>query len=382
MFETSYIQLDSQKYLSNLAFLTKEFSLKTCVCLVIKGNAYGHGAHEIMNLAQDFGHSIFAVFSANEALDVLPAKRLDSRLLIMGDIDFPQMEWAIEHGLELCINNPTSLNEALQIAQKMKTAAKIHLEFETGMNRLGFEVDEFAQIEASLAQHPGDYETKGFCTHLAGSESIQNFKRVKKQISNFDKICRDFAERNIRPEDHHIACSAAAIRIPKSRYQMIRVGILQYGFWPSHETYIEYITKKNADHNPLQRIITWKSRVMAVKKVSAGQYVGYGTSFMANSKRNLAIIPVGYSDGFARSLSNQGHVLVRGQRAPVVGTVNMNALTVDVTDIAGVDIGDEVVLIGGQGDQIITISSFSDISNQLNYELLSRLSRDIPRIIV
>lgn len=382
MFETSIIEIDAEKYRSNLRFLQKTFGPEAELCLVIKGNAYGHGEKEIMNLALDAGIRTFGVFSAKEALRVIDSRREGTRLIITGDIDFSEIEWAIENDFEFHVNNPRILSSALDYAKRIKKKAKIHIEFETGMNRLGFEKDELAALAKCLRENRDHFELKGFCTHLAGAESFSNFPRVKNQVLTFDENREQFREQDLVPEQNHAACSAAAIRFPTMRYEMVRIGILQFGYWPNHETYVEYIANSEIEHDPLKPVMTWKSRVMSTKNVAKGEYVGYGNAFLANADRQLAVIPVGYSDGFSRSLSNQGRVLVRGCQAPVVGTVNMNALTVDVTDIPGIHIGDEVVLIGRQGDQSITVASFSDFSNQLNYELLSRLPPNIPRLII
>ena len=162
---------------------------------------------------------------------------------------------------------------------------------------------------------------------------------------------------------------------------MVRIGIMQYGFWPSDETLINYLSKKEEKVDPLQRVISWKSKVMSTKEVNTGEFIGYGTTYLAHKKMKIATIPVGYAHGFSRSLSNQGRVLIKGKRVGVVGIVNMNLMTVDVTDIPEIQKGDEVVLIGKQGDLAISVASFSELSNQLNYELLTRLPYKIPRII-
>ena len=186
----------------------------------------------------------------------------------------------------------------------------------------------------------------------------------------------------LQPDKCHTACSAAAMRYPDTRMDLVRIGILQYGFFPSRELQVELNHKRGIPLDPLRRIISWKSRVMDVKYVGAGEFVGYGTSYLANADMKIATIPVGYSHGYSRSLSNQGRVLIRGQRVVVVGTVNMNMISVDVTQVEGVEKGDEVVLIGQQGELEISVSSFSEFSDQVNYELLTRLPRDIPRKVV
>jgi alanine racemase len=169
---------------------------------------------------------------------------------------------------------------------------------------------------------------------------------------------------------------------PNMRMDLVRIGILLYGFWPSPETFISHLTKQKLHEDPLQRVISWKSKIMSIKSVKMGEFIGYGNSYFSRRKMKVATIPVGYCHGFARSLSNSGRVLVRGQRADVVGVVNMNLVMVDITDIESVEIGDEAVLIGNQGDKTITVYSFTEMTEQLNYELLTRLPENIPRIIV
>ncbi len=381
MFETSYIELDSKVYAQNLKFLRSEVAQKAKFCSVIKGNAYGHGDKQFVQIAQNEGVRIFSVFNAFEALKVHTSLLTDSRLIIMGDIDIPQLEWAIENNIEFFIHHPQYLDAAIIAAKKMNKAAQMHLELETGMNRLGLEKTEYDEIIRKIQSNSQHLLIKGICTHFAGAESINNYHRIKNQQKSFESSLKYFRGHDLGPYEVHASCSAAAIRMKKSRYDLVRIGILQYGLWPSQETFIDYISKKVNQSNPLKRIISWKSRVMSLKNVPMGAYVGYGTSYLTESPKKMAVIPVGYCDGFSRLLSNQGRVLIRGKRVSVAGTVNMNAITVDVTTIPDVQIGDEVVIIGQQDDQEISVSSFSDYSNQLNYELLSRLPMDIPRII-
>lgn len=172
------------------------------------------------------------------------------------------------------------------------------------------------------------------------------------------------------------------MQYPATCFDRVRVGIMQYGFFPTLEVRIAWSTANPDRANPLQRVLTWKTRVMNTFSVEKGAFIGYGTSYQATESMRLANIPIGYSHGYSRSLSNQSHVLIRGKRAPVVGVVNMNQLTVQVSHIEGVEPGDEVVLIGHQGEDEITVSSFADTSSLVNYEMLTRLPTDIPRVVV
>ena len=179
-----------------------------------------------------------------------------------------------------------------------------------------------------------------------------------------------------------MASSAATIRYPKTRYDLVRTGIVQYGFFPTQEILVHYLDKHKNVLNPLRRVLSWKTKVMDVKTVKAGEYIGYGNSFFTNVPTKIAIIPVGYSSGYNRSLSNKGKVLIRGKRLDVVGTVNMNMMIVDISEASDVTKGDEVVLIGKQENQEISVSSFSDLSQVINYELLTQLPKEIQRKIV
>ena len=160
---------------------------------------------------------------------------------------------------------------------------------------------------------------------------------------------------------------------------MVRIGIASYGFWPNPETRQLFLQKNDLPNDPLQRILTWKSKVMSINKVPANAYVSYGKSYQTTRPSRIATVPVGYGYGFSRNLSNNGHILVGGRQAPVVGFVNMNMVVIDVTEIPDVQVHDEAVLIGKQGDHTMTVNSFSDMNNSMNYELLTRLPDHIPK---
>jgi len=162
---------------------------------------------------------------------------------------------------------------------------------------------------------------------------------------------------------------------------MVRIGILQYGFWPSPETLIQYVHKRTDKTDPLTRVLKWKSKIMSVKEVAEGEFISYGTNYLAQENKRIAVVPVGYSSGYSRVLSNNGRVLVKGAFADVIGLVNMNMMIIDVSQIPEASRGDEVVLIGKQGDNEITVNSFSAMSDTMNYELLVRLPQNIERKI-
>ncbi|PKP28531.1 MAG: alanine racemase [Bacteroidetes bacterium HGW-Bacteroidetes-18] len=379
---TSYLEISKSALEHNLQFLKNYIGNGVQISSVVKGNAYGHGLEVFVPLAENCGINHFSVFSADEALRVYNAKTKKSSIMIMGLINNDQLEWAIENNIEFYVFEIDRLKKSLETAQKIGKKANIHIEVETGMNRTGFANDQLPAVLKLLKNNPDHLYFKGLCTHFAGAESITNYYRIHKQQQVFKKVVKKVASEGLTPQQKHTACSAAALRYPKFQMDMVRLGIIQYGFFPNKETLIEYLTQKKETQNPLRRLISWKSCVMDVKKVKTGEFVGYGTSYLANCDLKIAIIPVGYAHGFSRNLSNQGIVLINGQRVSVVGTVNMNMITVDVTQVNSVEKGDEVVLIGKQGDLEISVSSFSEFSEQVNYELLTRLPENLPRLMV
>ena len=382
MFESSRLELSKSALQQNLRFIQRSLPSTCSLSSVVKGNAYGHGIDLFIPLAEECGVRHFSTFSADEAYEVKRVAKPDSSLMIMGDVEGDALEWAIMNDISFFVFEMDRLRSALDIAQKFDMQARVHLEVETGMNRNGLIEEEFNQVLQLVRENDQAVQVEGICSHLAGAESISNHYRIEQQLERFADVRKRFQSASIQPNAYHLACSAAMMRYASSCYDLARIGIMQYGFFPSREIQIEYTTRHPNDRNPLQRVLSWKSRVMSVREVNRGEFVGYGTSFQAIEGLKVATVPVGYSHGYSRSLSNLGRVLIRGQRAAVIGVVNMNLVSVDVTHIEGIEKGDEVVLIGNQGEQEITVSSFSDASDQVNYELLTRLPAGMPRMVV
>ena len=382
MNSSSEITLKENAIINNIQFLKKKLGPKVKISTVVKANAYGHGIEQIVPLFEKHGIDHFSVFDYGEAVRVYDSLVSPASIMIMGWICDDNMEEAISKGLEFFVFNLDRLKVALEAAKKLNIKAKIHLEAETGMNRSGLDVRELREAISIILENEEFFEIAGFCTHLAGPESISNHSRIQKQLSKYQKMLAILTDNNIKPTYRHVANSAAAFTYPKSRMDLVRVGIMQYGFWSSAETFINYLSNKRSKINPLQRILGWQSQIMAVKAVKVGEFVGYGNSYLAQTETLTALIPIGYSGGYSRSLSNKGRVLIGGMRCSVIGVVNMNMIMADVSNVPDVEVGDEVVIIGKQGDLEIKVSAFSDISDQLNYEVLAHLSERINRRVI
>jgi len=399
----SHIELSRSAYERNLRFLRRQVGPQTRVASVIKGNAYGHGIDVFVPLAEACGVRQFCVFSADEAYEAFRSRTAHSEILIMGEVSGDALEWAISEDIAFYVFDLPRLAEARECARRVGRPARIHLELETGLNRLGLEGEEVDAAIAELRSASDVLRIEGVCTHFAGAESVANEVRVMEQFARYRELCRYLEAQGLPLGTRHTACSAAALSYPDTTLDMVRIGIAQYGYWPSPETRIRYVLERNRrqanahrhpeeaggqlpDHlrgkDPLRRVMRWVSRVMSLKTVLPGEFIGYGTSFLVRQRMRIAAVPVGYYHGFSRALSNLGYVLCCGRRAPVVGLVNMSMIIVDVTGIPDVTRGCEVVLIGRQGRMNISVSSFGELSRNVNYEVLVRIPPSLPRRVV
>ena len=387
MFAPSHIELSKSAFHQNIRFLKDYIGRDVTFCSVIKGNAYGHGIEQFVPMAEECGISHFAVFSADEARLANKHKNsADSHVMIMGMIANEELKWAIEEDVSFYVFELDRLRAAIKQAKKVNKKARIHLHLETGMNRLGLDKSKLKEAVSIIKENSNFVSVDGICTHYAGAESVSNHVRVTDQIENFKEYCSYLEDQGIKEKHKHTACSAATLNYPQTIMDMVRIGIAQYGFWPNRETYMKFL-KNHSDidkvhKDPLQRVMSWKSRVMSVKNVDAGEFIGYGTTYQTSRAEQIASVPIGYAHGFKRKLTNVGIVLINGQRAPVAGLVNMNLITIDVTDITGVEKGDEVVIIGHQDEQEMTVSSFSEMTNYLNYEVLVQIPSRLPRRVI
>jgi alanine racemase len=387
MFAPSHIELSKSAFRQNITFLRDYIGDDVEFCSVIKGNAYGHGIAQFVPMAEACGVRHFGVFSADEARLACQSKtEPESHVMIMGMIGAQEIAWAIEQDVSFYIFELERLKAAVKKAQKLRIPARIHLDLETGMNRLGLENSKLKEAVKIIKENEEWVQVDGISTHYAGAESVSNHVRVSQQIENFKAYCAQLKEQGIEAKYRHSACSAATLNYPETIMDMVRVGIAQYGFWPNRETYMKFLKNHsdfdNLHNDPLKRVMSWKSMVMSTKTVEAGEFIGYGTTYQTSRRQTIATVPIGYAHGFKRNLTNVGIVLINGERAAVAGLVNMNLLTIDVTDIPGVKKGDEVVIIGKQGEQEMSVSSFSEMTNNLNYEVLVQIPSRLPRKVV
>jgi len=371
-----WIELDGKAPEHNLKELKRNTNGNVLFCAVVKSNAYGHGTAQMVKLLNSADW--FAVNSIEEGVE-LRRMGVKKPVLVLGYVPMRQLSEASSEDLRLTVYNRETIKTLGKI-NPGKNEVKVHLKIETGTARQGILLDEIPEfVELILSTKGVIFE--GISTHYANIEDTINSEYAKKQLDIFNCAVNKVRELGANPPIIHTACTAAAILFPQTHFSMLRVGIGIYGLWPSRETYLSTILggRRIPDLRP---VLSWKTRVVQIKTIPEGSYVGYGCTYRTTRKTRLAILPVGYADGYDRALSNTAHVLINGKRARVIGRVCMNLTMVDITDIPDVKLEDEVVLLGRSDSECITAETMAGWAGTINYEIVTRISPYLERRIV
>ena len=339
--------------------------------VAVKGNAYGHGLVECSKIFLKAGADYLCVNDLWEA-EKLRSAQIKSPLLIMGYTSLKDLKKAVELDCDLIVYNL----ETIEALGKLKKPVNVHLKIETGNHRQGIEIKDLLKFIASFKKHK-NLILKGVSTHFADIEDRIDHKYAIYQMAEFKKAVEMLQKNGLEPEFKHCANSAAALVLPEAYFNFVRVGIGAYGLWPSEKT------KQAASPTlKLPPALTWKTLVAQVKDVKKGDLIGYGCTYEMSKKGRIAVLPVGYYDGYSRSLSNKGRVLIKGKFAPIVGRVCMNMIMVEVSHIRNVKLEDEVVLIGQQGNETLTAEEMADLLGTINYEVVTRINEELERKLV
>ncbi len=375
-----WVEVSERAYAANLGFFRRLVGPGVELSAVVKSNAYGHGFEQIAGLAARHGADSFCVHSLDEALRLRRAGFAHD-VLIMGPAPPGRLGEVVEHDFRLVLFARATAERLAELTAALAKTVRLHLKLETGTHRQGVEGDELDELAAFLKRHPA-LVVEGVYTHFANIEDTTRRDYADHQIGRFETGLARLAAAGLEPPKRHAACSAACLVVPRTRFDMVRLGISQYGLWPSKETCLSYRLDHPGEEPALEPVLAWKTRITQVKRVPAGRFVGYGCTYQTTRDSLVAVLPVGYADGYDRRLSNQAHVLVRGRRAPVRGRVCMNLTMVDVTDVPGAEPGDEAVLLGTQGDQEVTADHLAGLVGTIHYEIVTRINWDLPRIVV
>lgn len=374
----TWVEISRSNLIHNIRIFRELVGENRILCPALKANAYGHGLSECAPIMVEAGADWLGVNALFEAMS-LKENGIQAPIYIMGYIDLAELPLAVENGFHFVVYNAETLHELALITRKLQKPALTHLKVETGIHRQGVldgELDEMLE----LYRNNSLVRMEGMAAHFANIEDTTDHSFAELQLKNFEKAIERVAKEGFDPKYIHTANTAATILFPKTHFTMVRTGVGNYGLWPSNETYVSAL--QEGKKISLKPVMTWKTKVAQIKKVAAGSYIGYGCTYKTGHDSVIAILPVGYYDGYDRGLSNNAYVLVGGKRAPVRGRVCMNMMMVDVTDVRGVKIEDEAVLLGKQGEEEVTAEQLANWIGTINYEVTTRINEKIPRKVV
>lgn len=360
------INVDNYRY--NISTLKARLKADMKVLLVVKADAYGHGACELSSYGLDFADYL-GVATIDEAIE-LRNYGISKPILIIGYTDSDDFDKLIDYDITQAVYDVAECKKLSELAISKGKKAKVHIKVDTGMSRIGFLVDETGISAAKELKNLEGLDIEGIFTHYAKADEYDK-KYAVLQRDRFIHFIDELEKDGFSFEIKHIDNSAGAMELHEDEFDMVRMGISMYGLYPSEEVDKEMVLK------PVMSLI---SHVAHVKELDAGVGVGYGWSYVTDKKTKVATVTVGYADGYPRALSNIGRVIIRGQYAPIIGRVCMDQIMIDVTDIEGVSVKDEVILIGKDGDKEITVEEIAAPAASFNYELVCNISRRVPRI--
>ena len=362
----SLIDLDALRW--NFRQVRAKVGPDVKILSMVKAHGYGHGAPRIAEVLAADGSDAFGVATIEEGLELRKA-RIRAPILVVAGAYAEQLDLFIENRLTPVIHDAESLARLEARALKCGVTLKVHLKVDTGMGRIGFLSADLATWLPLLKQLRA-VEIEGVFSHFSHADNVVG-DFTRNQLEIFCDVVQQLRAAGISPVLVHLANSAATITLPAAHFSMVRPGLMLYGIHPSPAM---------ASQISLQPVLSWKSRILQLKRVPAGASISYGRTFITRRESLIATVPVGYADGYSRLLSNVGAMLVKGKRAPVAGTVCMDLTMIDVTDIGGVQQGDEVVLLGRQGNAVISADEMAAWSNTISYEILTSIGTRVPRI--
>lgn len=365
----AWVEIDLRKLKRNYELINQDKAPGLQVAAVVKDDGYGHGGREVARAALESGATFLALSNLEEAMR-LRDQAISCRLLLLGDRQPSELAWCVGHDLTCCVSDAETVELLDCLAARAGKRVPVHIKINTGMNRYGVRWTGAADLaERILASK--SLLLEGVLSHFAQSdESDKTYANL--QLSRFSYALQQMSQRGITAGLRHLCNSGGFLDLPHARFEMVRLGILPLGVFPSS------VCRRIAG---IEAVMSVKARVAAIQSLEPGDCVGYGMRYTAASPRRIAVLPLGYGDGFPR-VRNQGCVLIHGQRAPLVGGVAMDAITVDITEIPDAHVWDEAVIMGRQGNEEISVHEVAKMRGSVSYDVLTSWRTRLPRIYV
>lgn len=366
-YQRLYAKVDLDAIGKNVAGVRRKIPCGTRIMAIIKANAYGHGSVALARYLEDKA-DYFGVATLAEAVELREAG-VEKGILILGNIDPREYKKAIDNNITLTITSYANAEILSSLAQQANKQILIHIKVDTGMSRIGFKAtDENAEAVKNIAKLP-NLTVEGMFTHFAIADSKDKSSALK-QREKFDYFASKCKEKGVEIPILHANNSAGTMELDKY-YNMVRMGIMLYGLYPSEEMDKSY---------KLYPAMELRGHISFVKTLEAGMGIGYGHTYITDKETRVATVPCGYADGYPRALSNRSEVLIRGKRCKVLGRICMDQIMVDVSEIPDVKAGEEVVLFGKMGDECISVEELAALSYSFNYEFVCGIARRVPRV--
>lgn len=369
MYRPTWAEINLSAFQNNIKAINSYLNKGTKIIAVVKANAYGHMAKELSHTTEKCGISSLGVSSIEEGVALREAG-IKSEVIILGSIyPLENLSSAFDYKLVPTISSEHGLSKLEELGAKYRKAMPFHLKVDTGMGRVGVSVDSALKILEKISAL-NKVKMKGLYTHFARADCDLEYTQA--QLSKFHTVVSCAKKLGLKFISH-CANSAAIMRLKETHFDMVRPGLGLYGLYP-----FEGAEKILA----LEPVLSWKTKIVFLKKVQEDASISYGGTFITKRQTIVATLPVGYADGYNRNLSNKSQVIVRGTRCPVIGRVTMDMIMADVTDIKGVSIGDEVVLIGRQSEAKVSAEEMAAWAGTINYEITCAISYRVPRVII
>ena len=354
----AWTEIDLGKLQRNLQLVRRDLPRNVQLMAVVKDEAYGHGALDVARVALKEGAWGLGLSTLEEAM-ALRDTGITAPLLLLGERQEAELPWCVEHNLTICVNEPHTVRALAHMAIKAGKRVPVHVKIHTGMSRYGVRWDEALPLIEQICAEKS-LLLEGVMTHFAQSdETDKTFANL--QFSRFNEVLKGMAARGIKAKYRHTCNSGGFLDLPQAHLDMVRVGILMYGVFPSS------VCRRIPGIEPVMSV---KARIAAIQKLKPSEVVGYGMRYTAPSERRIAVLPIGYGDGFPR-VRNQGGALIHGKRAPLIGGIAMDALMVDITDIPEAQMWDEAVIMGRQGNEEISVHDMAKLKNSVSYDVLT-----------
>lgn len=354
----AWTEIDLGRLRGNLQLIRRDLPPHVQLMAVVKDEAYGHGALDIVRIGIEEGASCFGLSTLEEAMALREAG-ITAPLVLLGERQEAELPWCVEHDLTVCVNEPHTIRKLARVAAALAKRVPVHLKINTGMSRYGARWDEALPLLEQILSEKS-LLLEGVMTHFAQSdETDKTFANL--QLSRFHEVLRALEQRRIPVRLRHTCNSGGFLDLPHAHFDMVRVGILLYGIFPSS------VCRRIPGIEPVMSV---KARIAGIQKLKPGEVVGYGMRYSAPSERRIAVLPIGYGDGFPR-VRNQGGALIRGRHAPLIGGIAMDAIMVDITDIPEAQMWDEAVIMGRQGGREITVHDIAKLKNSVSYDVLT-----------